>query len=42
MTQNIMTGNHIPTIVISIIKFVAAGWVILLWLFVILRRQIRK
>jgi hypothetical protein len=42
MTQNIMTSDHTPTVVISVIKFVAAGWVVLLWLFVIIRRQIRK
>jgi hypothetical protein len=43
MSKNIMAnGNHTSTVVISVIKFVAAGWVVLLWLFVIIRRQIRK
>jgi hypothetical protein len=43
MTKNITApGNHTSTVVISVIKFVAAGWVVLLWLFVIIRRQIRK
>jgi hypothetical protein len=43
MTQNITaTDSHTSTVVISVIKFTAAGWVVLPWLFVISRRQIRK
>jgi hypothetical protein len=42
MTQNITSSDHTPTVVISIIKFAAAGWIVLLWLFVIAKKRINK
>lgn len=43
MTRNIaMAEDHIPTVVISIVKFTAAGWVVLLWLFALIRRKINQ
>ncbi len=41
MTRNIMNiGSYFPTVIISIIKFAAAGWVILAWLFVMIRLKL--
>jgi hypothetical protein len=41
MTRNISAiGDHLSTVIISILKFAAAGWVILLWLFVLIRRKV--
>jgi hypothetical protein len=41
MTHNIMDiDEHISTMIISIVKFSAAGWVILVWIFVMIRRKL--